>query len=256
MGGFGGGDGGGGGAPRDFGEKYTKYQKMKKSGLPEGAVRQAMQRDGVECPDGFFDGGDEESGGGGGFSKPPAPTAPRGFGGPPPGLPPLQAMKNLANRVSMNMSRTTNRVSMNMRGLMGGGFAPPPPPPGFGELPAQGMANSFGGSSSFGAATNNPSYGGPGKFSTQTYPEEPYAAPALPPPSKPSAPPKATKAATAPKASKAKAPSKKSGGGGGPGFLADIASGGGGSSAFGLKKTVTNDRSKFCEGTTESGPPY
>lgn len=30
--------------------KYSKYAKMKKAGLPIGAIQNAMKRDGVECP--------------------------------------------------------------------------------------------------------------------------------------------------------------------------------------------------------------
>jgi hypothetical protein len=237
-----------GAGSRDFGAKYEKYVRMKKSGLPMGAVKNAMERDQVQIPAGFFDGDEED----GNVPVKPAPPAKRGgFGAPPPGPPPFQAIKSLANRVSVNMQRGTNRVSMNMKGLFGGGgmFSPPPPPPGFGELPAEGMNNAFAGSSPFGGATPNPSYGGapPPRFNVQAVPEE-FSS--LPPPPKAAPAPKAAKAAPPPKAAPApKKAAKKGGGGGGggggPGFLADIASAGGatGPSAFGLKKTVTNDRS-------------
>lgn len=35
--------------------KYAKYEKMRKSGIPEGAIRHAFARDGIEPPAGFFD---------------------------------------------------------------------------------------------------------------------------------------------------------------------------------------------------------
>ncbi|GBG27730.1 FERM and PDZ domain-containing protein 2 [Hondaea fermentalgiana] len=57
---------------------YEKYERMQKAGLPEGAILQAMSRDGVTPPPGF----------GGGAAPPPAPAAPSsgGGGGGPGGL--------------------------------------------------------------------------------------------------------------------------------------------------------------------------
>eukprot|EP00511_Aplanochytrium_stocchinoi_P002733 CAMPEP_0204836052 /NCGR_PEP_ID=MMETSP1346-20131115/24224_1 /ASSEMBLY_ACC=CAM_ASM_000771 /TAXON_ID=215587 /ORGANISM="Aplanochytrium stocchinoi, Strain GSBS06" /LENGTH=460 /DNA_ID=CAMNT_0051970517 /DNA_START=246 /DNA_END=1628 /DNA_ORIENTATION=- len=40
---------------RVFDQKYAKYERMKKAGLPEGAILNAMNRDGVTPPAGFFD---------------------------------------------------------------------------------------------------------------------------------------------------------------------------------------------------------
>ena len=38
----------------EFGPEYSKYVKMKRAGLPDGAIVNAMNRDGVPIPDGFF----------------------------------------------------------------------------------------------------------------------------------------------------------------------------------------------------------
>jgi hypothetical protein len=37
-----------------FGPAYVKYTRMRKSGLPDGAVLNAMNRDGVAIPPEFF----------------------------------------------------------------------------------------------------------------------------------------------------------------------------------------------------------
>lgn len=69
-----GGGGGGGGTPADVDPKYVKYYRMKKAGLPEGAILNAMARDNVPVPPNFF----EESSGG---SAAPAPALPLPGGG-------------------------------------------------------------------------------------------------------------------------------------------------------------------------------
>jgi hypothetical protein len=62
---------------------------MKKSGLPSGAVRNAMDRDNVKVPPGFLDNDDVES-------NAPMPVR-------KPAAPPVQAVKNFAHRVSNRM---------------------------------------------------------------------------------------------------------------------------------------------------------
>lgn len=223
-----------GSGPKDWGEQYAKYMKMKKSGISEGAVRQAMQRDQVPVPDGFF----EDDG-----SAPATATGGANFGGPPP-PPPGAGMRGLANRMSFNVKQTTNRMSSKLFGGGGGGFAPPPPPPGFGQLPPDTGAPPSSSPLSIGDPVNNPQF--KGAKSNVAIPEEfaPVGAAA-------SKPAKPVKEKPPPKPPREKAPKKKEappkkpaspaagGGGGGAGFLADIAGGGGAP----LKKTVTNDRS-------------
>jgi hypothetical protein len=38
-----------------FGLEFEKYVRMRRAGLPDGALRSAFQRDGIEPPPGFFD---------------------------------------------------------------------------------------------------------------------------------------------------------------------------------------------------------
>ncbi|KAH9249677.1 hypothetical protein BASA81_012646 [Batrachochytrium salamandrivorans] len=227
----------------DFGPEYAKYDRMKKSGLPSGAVRNAMERDGVAIPAGFLSEDEPVMA---------TPTVRK------PAPPPVQAVKNFATRMSSRVQQTSNRMSMNVKGM----FAPPPPPPGFGGLPAESPPPGFGYEQSsamdsgFGGATMNPHFrGGGGGGMGSPIQEQEFAAIQAPPPTKapppgkaaaPKAPPKA--AAPAPKAAPKPAPKAAAKAapaaaskppGGAPGFLGDIGGGGG----FQLKKTVTNDRS-------------
>jgi len=246
---------GGGGGAQDFGAEYTKYAKMKKSGLPEGAVRQAMQRDGVECPDGFFD-----------VFEDAAPIIPHAV---------QEGFRNIANRVSMNVQRVSkqaNRMSMNVRGrLAGGGFAPPPPPPGFGQLPPDGGGFGGGVSPGFGMATQNPSFRNdfevppparnmpppPMMMASPPRQQQQQQQPPPPPPSQPKTqpppPPAGKKAAPPPKAAKGKPPPPAGGAKPGPpkGKAAKVGAPAAAPNALlgeigagaRLKKTVTNDRS-------------
>lgn len=59
--------------PANVDPKYVKYYRMKKAGLPEGAILNAMARDNVPVPPNFFD---EGAG-----SAPPAPAAAAAAGG-------------------------------------------------------------------------------------------------------------------------------------------------------------------------------
>jgi hypothetical protein len=65
----------------EFGKQFhEKYARMRKSGLPENAVRHAMARDGVDCPREFFDSVGERSA-----------TIPPGMN---------EGLRNIVNRVS------------------------------------------------------------------------------------------------------------------------------------------------------------
>ncbi|GBG29956.1 Sorting nexin-9 [Hondaea fermentalgiana] len=97
----------GGGSQAD--PQYAKYAKMLKAGLPEGAVAQAAQRDGVSLPGDFFSGG----GGNAGGAPPAMPQAQQDQpSGPPAGGNPLLAGIQGFDKSKLHASETS---------------APPPP---------------------------------------------------------------------------------------------------------------------------------
>ncbi len=101
--------------PGEIDPKFLKYYRMKKSGLPEGAILNAMLRDGVMCPPDFFD--DEQiaaqaSSAASTTSKPKTPA------GGIPGKGPNGANGNAADDANSKMPQKKQRQpNLPMRGI-------------------------------------------------------------------------------------------------------------------------------------------